>query len=86
MKVRRLEEEALHGPWPDQASDPDQQVLDGLREEFGTRWRIWRAMDPGKVPGEWCARRITPADGSLRAVSADTAEGLRTTLRKEAER
>ena len=81
MRLRKFEEEELHGPWPDMPPGPDEVALDAFREEFGGHWRIWRSMDQGKVPGEWCARRITNEAGCLRSVSADTADDLRDTLR-----
>lgn len=86
MQPRRPEKEVLHGPWPGPTPNTDQVTLDELREEFGTQWRIWRSLDQGKVPGEWCARRTTEDRGSPRALSADTANDLRDRLREESER
>lgn len=82
--MRRPETALLHGPWPDPTPDPDDEALDALKRDFGTQWRIWRALTPQRTPAEWCARRIH-AEGALRGLSSATAKELRAAL-EEAER
>lgn len=79
--MRRIEESLLHGPWAD-VDAPEDVQLEDLRDDYGRRWRIWRAMSEHQVAGDWHARRATRATraGALRELRADTADGLRRAL------
>lgn len=82
--MRRPDTALLHGPWED-ADTPDlaEVALAELQTTY-PKWRIWRAMSPTRVPGEWCARRADPTP-ALRGLSATSAAELRSAL-EEAER
>jgi len=80
--MRRSESSLLHGPWSD--TDPDADTLAELRKQFAARWTIWRSLTSWRSSGEWCARRID-GGGSLRRLSADSADALRSAI-KETER
>ncbi|MFC9086374.1 hypothetical protein [Nocardiopsis dassonvillei] len=79
VRIKRSDTESLHGPWDDEAPDPDADALAKLRDEFGDTWRIWRSVTAQQVPGNWCAHRLSTTNVS-RSVTATTADELRTTL------
>lgn len=81
--MRRPETDLLHGPWDD-SDQPDTRDLTHLAKEFAGRWIIWRAMNPQRRAGAWCARRAD--DGRAPAgITASSPEELRGML-EEADR
>lgn len=82
--MRRPETALLHGPWPGAEPDHDDLELATLAQEFAGRWVIWRAVDPRRTPGAWCARRIDERRAPA-GVTASTPEELRGLL-EEADR
>lgn len=75
--MRRPETDLLHGPWDD-SDQPDSNDLTRLSERFAGRWIIWRAVDPQRTPGAWCARRADDgrAPAGVTAASSQELWGL----------
>lgn len=73
--MRRTDTALLHGPWTDADPTPDDQELADLARAFAGQWIIWRAVNPSRTPGAWCAHRADSRQVPA-GVSAESSEGL----------